>query len=134
MWVRGFGILTNKISQVAIGKSATDRKRKMNLPKHDTPRNYESIANLVLIGMTELTSGGLHLHRESEGLGELLDDISDTSPIIDAARPELYKAFSQKPRRLRSGAVAHSTWKRGLKFLWAVRRVLLNKISHKWWA
>ncbi len=98
---KGFGILTNRVSEVAIGTSATARKREMKLPRHETSRRYESTANLVLIAMTELTAGGLHIHRESEGLDELLEDIDDTAPIIDAARPEVYKAFSQKPRRLR---------------------------------
>lgn len=100
---RGFGILTNKVSEVAIGRSVTERKRELKLPSHETPRDYESTADLVLMDMTELTSGRLHLARESQGLDEFLEDIGDVRPIIDAARPEVYKVFSKKPRRLRGG-------------------------------
>ena len=100
---RGFGILTNKVSEVAIGRSVAERKRELKLPSYETPRNYESTADLVLTDMTELTSGRLHLARESQGLDEFLEDIDDVQPIIDAARPEVYKVFSKKPRRLRSG-------------------------------
>jgi len=43
----------------------------------------------------------LHTSHDSNGVEELTDDIQDTKPIIDAARPEIERAFSKKPRRLK---------------------------------
>jgi hypothetical protein len=94
------GTLTNKISQVVHGKTATARKKEMGLAKHDTPRNYDAAADLLLTAMTEMASGALHEWRDSYGVDELSEDIEDTRPAVDAARPHLYTAFSRKPRRL----------------------------------
>ena len=94
------GTLTNKISQVVHGKTATMRKKEMGLAKHDTPRNYDAAADLLLTAMTEMASGALHEWRDSYGVDELSEDIEDTRPGIDAARPHFYTAFSRKPRRL----------------------------------
>jgi hypothetical protein len=94
------GTLTNKISQVVHGKTATVRKKEMGLAKHDTPRNYDAAADLVLTATTEMWAGTLHEWRDSFGVNELSEDIEDTRPAVDAARPHLYTAFSKKPRRL----------------------------------
>jgi len=94
------GTLTNKISQIVHGKTATMRKKEMGLAKHDTPRNYDAAADLLLTAFTETAAGALHEWRDSYGLEELSEDIDDTRPMIDAARPHAYTAFSKKPRRL----------------------------------
>jgi hypothetical protein len=105
IWVRRQGRshiarLTNKVSQIVHGKTATVRKKETGLAKRDTPRNYDAAADLLLTAFTEMSSGMLHEWRDSYGLEELSEDIDDTRPMVDAARPHAYKAFSKKPRRL----------------------------------
>lgn len=97
---KDFGILINRISEIVHGKSATRRKKEMGLPRHDTPRNYDPASDLALTAVTELMSGLLHERRNSYGVDELGEDVNDTRPIVDAARPEIETAFSKKPRRL----------------------------------
>jgi hypothetical protein len=94
------GTLTNKISQIVHGKTATMRKKEMGLSKHDTPRNYDAAADLLLTAITEMSAGALHEWRDSYGVDELAEDIDDVRPAINAARPHYYTAFSKKPRRL----------------------------------
>lgn len=98
---KDFADLTNQIHHVALGRTATHHKRELAIK--DTPRNYVSAADNTTLQVTELTSGLLHEHRESFGKPELSEDIDDVRPIIDAARPEIQRVFSQKPRRLSSG-------------------------------
>lgn len=90
--------LTNQIHRVALGRTATRHKRELAVK--DTPRNCISAADNATIQVTELTSGLLHIHRESYGKPELSEDIDDVRPIIDAARPEIQNVFSKKLRRL----------------------------------
>lgn len=96
---RDFGRLTNEVTEVAVGKTATELKRELGVTS--SPRDYLSTAQNVAIKITEFTSRMLHIGRDSAGVDELSDDIQDTRPIIDAARPEIEKAFSKKPRRLK---------------------------------
>ncbi len=100
---KDFIALTDRISEIVHGKSATQRKREMGLPRHDTPRNYDPASALALTALTELMSGMLHERRDSLGVRELIEDVDDTRPIVDSARPEVERAFSKKPRRLPSG-------------------------------
>jgi hypothetical protein len=93
-----FADLTNQVHRIALGRTATRHKRELAVK--DSPRNYVSAADNATIQITEFTSGLLHDHRESFGKPELSEDIDDVRPIIDAARPEIHKVFSQKPRRL----------------------------------
>lgn len=95
-----FAELTNQIHRVALGRTATRHKRELAVK--DSPRNHISAANNATIQITEFTSALLHEHRESVGKTELSEDIDDVQPIIDAARPEIEKVFSKKPRRLQS--------------------------------
>jgi hypothetical protein len=101
---RDFADLTNLVHRVALGLTATRHKRQLAIK--DTPRNYISAADNATIQVTELTSGLLHEHRESLGKAELSEDIEDVRPVIDAARPELQRLFSSKPRRLPGQAKA----------------------------
>jgi hypothetical protein len=101
---RDFADLTNLVHRVALGMTATRHKRQLAIK--DTPRNYISAADNATIQVTELTSGLLHEHRESLGKAELSEDIEDVRPVIDAARPELQRLFSSKPRRLPGQAKA----------------------------
>jgi hypothetical protein len=98
---RDFAELTNHIHRVALGRTATRHKRELAVK--DTPRNYVSAADNATLEITEFTSVLLHNHRESFGKPELSEDIEDVRPIIDAARPEIQRVFSQKPRRLPGG-------------------------------
>lgn len=98
---KDFADLTNQIHRVALGLTATRHKRQLAVK--DTPRNYISAADNATIQITEFTSGLLHEHRNSLGKPELSEDIDDVRPIMDAARPEIQKTFSQKPRRLGDG-------------------------------
>jgi len=93
-----FADLTNQVHRIALGRTATRHKRELAVK--DSPRNYVSAADNATIQITEFTSGLLHDHRESFGKPELSEDIDDVRPVIDAARPEIHKLFSQKPRRL----------------------------------
>jgi hypothetical protein len=92
--------LTNQVSQIVHGKTATLRKQEMGLAKHDTPRKYDAAADLLLSAIAELSAGTLHEWRDSDGVEQLSEDIDDTKPIVDGARPGVYAAFSKKPRRL----------------------------------
>lgn len=95
---RDFADLTNHVHRVALGLTATRHKRQLEIK--DTPRNHISAADNATIQITEFTSGLMHEHKESFGTQELAEDIDDVRPIIDSARSEIQKAFSQKPRRL----------------------------------
>ncbi len=100
---RDFADLTNRVSEIVHGKSATQRKREMGLPRHETPRNYEAAADQMLTIIAESTAGALHEWRDSLGKSELIEDVDDTRPIIDDSRGSVYRAFSKKPRRLPGG-------------------------------
>jgi hypothetical protein len=106
IWVRRdargkeIAILTNKVSQIVHGKTATRRKQGMGLAKHDTPRNYDAAADQLLTAITELSAGTAHEWRDSQGLEQLSEDVEDTRPIVDGARPGVFSLFSKKPRRL----------------------------------
>lgn len=97
---KDYADLTNQVHRIALGRTATRHKRELAVK--DSPHNYVSAADNATIQITEFTSGLLHDHRESFGKPELSEDIDDVRPIIDAARPEIHKVFSQKPRRLPS--------------------------------
>jgi hypothetical protein len=99
---KDFATLSNKVSKIAVGETATERKRRLGLADHDTPRNYNSAADQYLTRLTEMTAEALHEHRESLGVGELGEDVDDTKPIVDGARGAAYEAFSKKPRRIRA--------------------------------
>lgn len=90
--------LSNHVHRIALGLTATRHKRELAIK--DTPRNHISAADNATLEITEYTSGLLHTHRNSFGRLELEEDVEDVRPIIDAARPEIQKAFSKKPRRL----------------------------------
>jgi hypothetical protein len=98
---KDFAILTNQISDIVHGKTATQRKREMGLAKHDTMRNYDAAADQFLTALAEMSAGALHEWRDSVGFPELSEDVDDTRPIVDGARPGVLTAFSKKPRRLR---------------------------------
>ncbi len=100
---KDFAILTNQISEIVHGKSATQRKQEMGLTKHDTVRNYDAATDQVLTAIAEMTSGSLHEWRDSLGYDQLAEDVGDVKPIIDGARPGVLAAFSKKPRPLPSG-------------------------------
>jgi hypothetical protein len=93
-----YAFLTNQIHRVALGRTATHHKRELAIK--DSPRNYISAADNAAIQITEFTAVLAHNFNNSYGRQELSEDIEDISPIIDAARPEIKKFFSQKPRRL----------------------------------
>jgi hypothetical protein len=102
---KDFAILTNQVSEIVHGKTATRRKKEMGLAKRDTMRNYDAAADQYLTALTEMTAGALHEWRDSVGFGDLSEDVDDARPIVDAARPHAYQAFSKKPRRLGSGGI-----------------------------
>src|SRR5260221_520874 len=98
-----FALLTNQVSEIVHGKTVTERKHEKGLPKLDTMRNYDAAADQYMTALTEFTSGTLHEWRDSIGFPELSEDVEDTRPLVNAARPHAYAMFSKKPRRLRSG-------------------------------
>jgi len=95
-----FAKLTNRVSFIVHGKTATQRKKEMGLGEHDTPRNYDAATDQFLTSLAEMSAGSLHEYRNSIGYVELAEDINDAGPIVDAARPAVMAAFSKKPRRL----------------------------------
>ncbi|MEP7284265.1 MAG: hypothetical protein ABI947_00695 [Chloroflexota bacterium] len=97
---KDFAILTNQVSGIVHGKTATQRKLEMGLAKRDTPRNYDAAADQLLTAIVEMSAGALHQWRDSNGFDQLSEDIDDTRPIVDGARPGVYTAFSKKTRRL----------------------------------
>lgn len=96
-----FARLTNDVSKVATKKTATALKRAMDIT--GTPRDYQSAADNTAIEIVSVTSRILHRQRDSQGVIQLSEDIHDVKPIIDAARPEIEKVFSDKKRILPSG-------------------------------
>jgi len=71
--------------------------------KYATYYNHIDELNLeeyILLAMAAQVLIELHPYRNSYGIAELSEDIDDVRPIIDAARPEIQKVFSKKPRRL----------------------------------
>ncbi len=100
---KDFAILTNIISDIVHGKTATVRKRESGLTRRDTMRNYDAATDQFLTALTEMSAGALHEWRDSIGFNELSEDVEDTRPIVDGARPGVLAAFSKKPRRLPSG-------------------------------
>jgi DNA-damage-inducible protein D len=92
---RDFASLTNQVTEVAIGKTATVLKRELAITSGSL-RDHLSVMELTEIGVTEYLATGLHVNRDSAGKAELSEDIEDTRPILDAARPEIERAFSKK--------------------------------------
>ena len=97
---RDYGRLTNEVTEIATGKTATEQRKALELPRHASLRDYLSSVENTALGITEYIAAALHTERDSQGVEDLSDDIQDTRPIINAARPELEKAFGKKrPRR-----------------------------------
>lgn len=96
---REFGRLTNDVTEVATGKTATKLKKEMGIT--ESPRQYLSTAQNAAIQIVESLSTVFHVSRQSHGVEELSGDIHDVKPIIDAALPEIGQALSKKPRRLK---------------------------------
>jgi len=97
---RDYADLTNQATEVAIGKTATQLRRELTIKRNDSLRPYLSTMELTELDITETLAKGLHIERDSQGKPELSEDIGDVRPIMDAARPEIEKAFSKKrPRR-----------------------------------
>lgn len=97
---REYGRLTNETTEAATGKTASQLKRELEVT--DSPRKYLSAAQNAAIQIVESLSIVFHTSRNSQGIEELSEDIQDTRPIIDAARPAIERAFSKKPRRLKN--------------------------------
>lgn len=93
--------LSNEVSRVATGRTATELRAIMHID--GTPRDYLCAADNAAIEITSTTSRILHRQRNSQGVDELSDDVKDVKGIIDAARPEIERVFSRKPRRLPAG-------------------------------
>lgn len=96
---RDYARLTNEVTVVAIGKTATEHRQALQV-KSGSLRDHLSALENTALGMTEYLAAGLHQARDSRGVGELSEDVQDVRPIMNAARAELEKAFSKKrPRR-----------------------------------
>lgn len=97
---RDYADLTNQATDVAIGKTATQLRRELTIKRKDSLRPHLSTMELTELDITETLAKGLHIERDSLGRPELSEDIEDVRPIMNAARPEIEKAFSKKrPRR-----------------------------------
>lgn len=95
--------LLDKVHQLAIGQTV-DYSKSSDTDNKSYPLDGLSSADRNLIQFTKFVAALLHNHRESFGKPELSEDIEDVRPIIDAARPEIQRVFSQKPRRLPGAA------------------------------
>jgi hypothetical protein len=96
-----YGRLNNDVHKTATGKTATEASRQLNIK--GTSRDFNSAADNAAIEIVCSTSAALHDQLDSQGVDELSEDINSVKPMIDAARPELNKLFSQQPRRLPPG-------------------------------
>lgn len=94
---RDFAVLSNTVSYVATGKTATQHKSELTIR---SPRDVLSAAENAAIAAIELLANGLHIRRESQGQSELKSDIEDTEPMIN--QDAIQQAYSQK-RRLGDG-------------------------------
>lgn len=75
------GQLTNAVTRVVLGKSATAWKREHNT--EESPRRFMSSVKKGALAIVEEFGAILHRRRDSEGTDELLEDIKDASGIID---------------------------------------------------
>lgn len=77
-------ILTNKVTQLATGKSVQTWKRELHIKV--SPRNYLSTLNLMLINLLEGTAAIISSGRGSETTEELAQDIDTAMQYVDIAR------------------------------------------------
>lgn len=90
---RDYAVLTNTVNQVALGQSATEMARALQV-KSGQLRNHLDEAELGVIRVTESAASTLHHINNSHGLDELSQDIEATDEIAEAAR----RVFSLKRR------------------------------------
>lgn len=91
---KDFATLTNTVTEVATGQSATEHSITLQLNQGEIVRDHLSAADNALIGATEFLAGGLHVTRDSQGTPELHEDIHDTEPMLN--RDAVHQAFSKK--------------------------------------
>ncbi len=94
-----FGTLTNVVTQVATGRTATEHKR---MPKVNNSREGLSAYENAVITVVETVSDILHNARDSHGIDELTADIQDSDGVVN--RDELAKQMSKKRPRLTDGS------------------------------
>lgn len=88
---RDYADLTNTVTSEAIGKSATQLKRELQVTN---VRDHLSAAENAAIAGVELFSSMLHTSRDSNGVHQLIDDIEDGGTMID--RQAIERAFSKR--------------------------------------
>ena len=75
------GQLTNAVTRVVLGKSATAWKREHNTT--ESPRRFMSSLKKGALAIVEEFGAILHRRRNSDGTDELLEDLHEASQIID---------------------------------------------------
>jgi hypothetical protein len=95
---RDFATLTNKVTVVATGKTATQHKRDLAV---SNPRDHLSAAENAAIAGVEMFSGMLHDRNNSQGVDELSADIENSVQFLNL--DAINAAFSHK-RLLTGGA------------------------------
>lgn len=88
---RDYADLTNTVTSEAVGKSATQLKRELQVKN---VRDHLSAAENAAIAGVELFSSMLHNSRDSQGVVQLTDDIQDGGTMID--KGAILKAFSKR--------------------------------------
>lgn len=93
-----YGTLTNVVTQVATGRTATEHK--LALKVNNSREGLSAYENAV-ITVVETVSDILHNARDSHGIDELTADIQDSDGVVN--RDELARQMSKKRPRLTDG-------------------------------
>ncbi len=94
-----YGTLTNVVTQVATGRTATEHKRAL---KVNNSREGLSAYENAVITVVETVSDILHNARDSHGIDELTTDIQDSDGVVN--RDELARQMSKRRPRLTDGS------------------------------
>jgi len=95
---KDYAILTNRVTEVATGRTATEHKRDLQV---SNSREGLSAGENALIHVVSSISDILHKSRNSFGLPELSTDIGDTEAMFN--RDEIERQFAKRRPRLTDG-------------------------------
>lgn len=95
-----YAALRNVWSMVLNGKTATEIRRELGLPKRNSLWDFDSPMELARNKIMATLAKGLHIKHNSKGADELASDIRETKPAIDALTDAIEDMFSDKRRSL----------------------------------
>ena len=88
---RDYATLSEDVNQVTMDKTSVEIRKELGLKKNTPVRDHLSAAELNVLRVVEAAATTLHVHRNSQGVDELSEDIHDTSPVVAALRSQMSK-------------------------------------------